>query len=36
MEYEKDYKKRILNFYYKNGKTKTLFQFGISSGTQLY
>ena len=26
MTYEKDYRKRILNFYYENGKTKTLFQ----------
>ena len=33
MAYEKDYRKRILNFYYKNGKTKTLFQFNISSST---
>ena len=33
MTYEKDYRKRILNFYYKNGKTKTLFQFNISSST---
>ena len=33
MEYEKDYRKRILNFYYENGKTKTLFQFNISSST---
>lgn len=33
MAYEKDYRKRILNFYYENGKTKTLFQFNISSST---
>ena len=33
MVYEKDYRKRILNFYYENGKTKTLFQFNISSST---
>ena len=31
--YEKDYRKRILDFYYENGKTKTLLQFGISSST---
>ncbi len=33
MAYEKDYRKRILNFYYENGKTKTLFHFNISSST---
>ena len=33
MAYEKDYRKRILNFYYENGKTKTLFQFNMSSST---
>ncbi|ERK47831.1 IS630 transposase-related protein [Leptotrichia wadei] len=33
MAYEKDYRKRILNFYYGNGKTKTLLQFGINSDT---
>ena len=33
MAYEKDYRKRILKFYYENGKTKTLLQFGISSST---
>jgi len=33
MAYEKDYRKKILNFYYENGKTKTLFQFNISSST---
>ena len=33
MAYEKDYRKRILNFYYENGKTKTLFQFNTSSST---
>ena len=33
MAYEKDYRKRILNFYYENEKTKTLFQFNISSRT---
>ena len=33
MAYEKDYRKRILNFYYENRKTKTLFQFKISSRT---
>ena len=33
MAYEKDYRKRILNFYYENGKTKTLLQFNISSST---
>ena len=33
MAYEKDYRKRILKFYYENGKIKTLLQFGISSST---
>lgn len=33
MAYEKDYRKRILGFYYENGKTKTLLQFRISSST---
>ena len=33
MTYEKNYRKRILNFYYENGKTKKLFQFNISSST---
>ena len=33
MTYEKDYRKRILNLYCENGKTKTLFQFNISSST---
>ena len=33
MAYENDYRKRILNFYYENGKTKILFQFNISSST---
>lgn len=33
MTYEKNYRKRILNFYYENGKTKTLFQLNISSST---
>ena len=30
---KKIYRKRILNFYYENEKTKTLFRFNISSST---
>ena len=33
MGYEKDYRKRILNFYYENGKIKALLQFNINSNT---